>query len=106
MSTVNVLALIKVKPGAEDEAVALLTPVVEQSHREPGCVKYTLQRSTNDPQQFAIVEQWRSQADLDEHFLQPYVGSLMTDAADLLAEAPVIHFLTPCPLGDAGKGVL
>jgi quinol monooxygenase YgiN len=106
MSTVTVVALIKVKPGSEDAAVAVFEPVIAQTHEEAGCVKYTLQRSNADPQQLIMVEQWASQADLDAHFQKPYMGALFTDLADHLAEPPAIHFLTPHPVGESGKGVL
>ncbi len=105
-SSVTVVALVKVKPGAEDAAIAVLSPVVEQTHQESGCVKYALHRSAADPQQFVLVELWASQADLDAHFQQPYMGALFSELADHLAEPPAIHFLQPVPLGDDGKGVL
>lgn len=106
MSTVTVVALIKLKPGAEAAAIAVLEPIVEQTHAESGCLKYTLHRSTADPQQFVLIERWATQAALDAHFLEPYMGSLFTDVADHLAEPPSIHFLTPHPLGNAEKGAL
>ena len=106
MSTVTVVALIKVKPGSEDAVLALLSPVIEQTHQEEGCVKYALHRSAADAQLLVIVERWRSQADLDAHFQKPYMGELMTGVADHLAEPPVIHFLQPTPVGDAAKAEL
>jgi quinol monooxygenase YgiN len=106
MSTVTVVALVKVKPGSEEAATAVLTPVIEQTQQEEGCEKYALHRSTTDPQQFVLVERWASQADLDAHFQKPYVGELLTGLADHLAEPPAIHFLTPTPIGDGEKAAL
>lgn len=104
--TVTVVALVKVKPGSEDAVFAIFTPVIEQTHQEEGCVKYALQRSNTDPQQFVLVEKWASQADLDEHFAKPYMGQLFTDLTDHLAEPPAIHFLTPAPVGESEKAAL
>jgi len=106
MSTVTVVALVKVKPGSEEAAIAILSPVVEQTHQEEGCVKYALQRSKVDPQQFVLVEKWASQADLDAHFTKPYMGQLFTELADHLAEPPAIHFLDPTPVGESEKALL
>jgi quinol monooxygenase YgiN len=106
MSTVTVVALVKVKPGSEDAATAILTPVIEQTHEEAGCLKYALHRSNTDPQQFVLVERWAAQADLDAHFHKPYMGELFTALADHLAEPPAIHFLTPAPVGDSEKAAL
>lgn len=103
---VTVVALVKLRPGAEEAAVEVLRPVIEQTHDEEGCVKYALHRSTADPLQLVLVELWRSQADLDAHFQKPYMGELFTNLADHIAEAPAIHFLGPVPVGDAGKGLL
>ncbi len=108
MSTtqVTVVALIKLKPGAEETALAALRPVIDQTHQESGCVKYALHRSTVDPQQFVLVELWASQADLDAHFQKPYMGELLSGLAEHVSEPPAIHFLAPVPVGDATKGVL
>lgn len=106
MSPVTVVALIKVKPGSEPAALEAIAPVIAQTHAEGGCVTYALQQSNTDPQQFVVVEKWASQADLDAHFQQPYMGALFTDLADHLAEPPAIHFLTPVPVGDPVKGTL
>lgn len=104
--TVTVVALVKVRPGSEDAALAAVTGVIEQTHQEAGCLKYALHRSTTDAQQFVIVERWASQTDLDAHFQQPYMGRLFSDLADHLAEPPAIHFLTPTPVGDSTKATL
>lgn len=103
---VTVVALITVKPGSEDVALAALTPCAEQTHQESGCVKYALHRSTVDPQQFVLVELWESQADLDAHFQQPYMGELLSALADHVTEPPAIHFLAPVPIGDSPKAML
>jgi quinol monooxygenase YgiN len=103
---VTVVALIRVKPGSEDTALAALTPVAEQTHEERGCVKYALHRSTVDPQLFVLVELWASPADLDAHFLQPYMGELLSNLADHVTEPPAIHFLGPVPVGSSPKGTL
>ncbi len=106
MSKVTVVALVRIKPGSEETAIAVLQPVVEHTHLEEGCLTYALHRSATDPGQFVIVESWASQADLDAHFQMPYMGALFTDLADHLAEPPTIHFLGPVPLGDSPKTVL
>ncbi len=105
-SPVTVVALIRVSPGSEETALAALTPAAEQTYEEIGCVKYALHRSATDPQQFVIVELWASQADLDAHFQQPYMGELLSGLADHLAEPPAIHFLAAVPVGDSPKGTL
>lgn len=106
MSNVVVVATFKAKEGKVDEAIAALTPVIEQTHDEAGCLSYALHRDVNDPQTLVLVERWTSQVALESHFQQPYVAALGELAAELLAEPPRLNFTTPLPVGDDLKGSL
>lgn len=35
---------------------------------QPGCISYTFTVSLDDPEHFVIIEQWRDQAALEEHY--------------------------------------
>jgi len=96
---------MKVRPGEEERALEILQGVIAASHAEEGCVKYTLHRAGNEPGAFAIVERWRSQADLDAHFEQPHMAPI-AEALELLAEPPQILFCEPVLVGDQDKGSL
>lgn len=102
---VTVIATFTVKPEQEDEALAILRGVVEATHGEEGCVRYTLHRANNKPNTWSIVEQWRSQEDLDAHFTQPHMQP-MAEAVGMLAEPPTILFCEPVAVGDPEKGSL
>ena len=106
MDRVVVTATLTVKEGMEDRALEVLTPVVEGTHGEAGCLTYAVHRDNADPRTFVIVEHWTSQVALDNHFVQPHMVELATHAADLLDGPPVIRFCTPVALGDAVKGTL
>ena len=99
------IATMKVKPGDEERALEILRGVIAASHTEDGCVKYTLHRASNEPGAFAIVEKWRSQADLDSHFKEPHMAPI-ADALELLAEPPQILFCQPVAAGEPDKGSL
>ncbi|MBA3303699.1 MAG: antibiotic biosynthesis monooxygenase [Acidimicrobiia bacterium] len=105
MTTVTVVATVRVKAGREDEALEIMRSFVEPSHTEEGCVRYALHRDTSDPQRFVIVEVWRSQPDLDAHFTKPYMGNL-AKLTDMVEEPPSIWFLEPVSMGDTTKGTL
>ena len=102
---VTVIAVMKVKPDGEARALEILRGVIEASHGEEGCVKYSLHRAGNEPGVHCIVEKWRSQADLDAHFKQPHMAPI-AQALELLAEPPQIYFCEPVEVGDASKGLL
>ena len=105
MDEITVVAVARVKPEHEARALELLRGVIESSHAEEGCVKYTLHRSKNEPGTFSIVERWRSQADLDAHFGQPHMAP-MQEVFGYLDEPPTILFCEPMPTGDGAKGAL
>ncbi|HMX72560.1 MAG TPA: putative quinol monooxygenase [Solirubrobacterales bacterium] len=106
MSEVVVVAVLEVKEGRAEEAITAFTPVIEATHREPGCVSYALHQDNSDPNTLVLVERWKSQDDLNSHFTQPHMAEMGSLAADLLAGQPRIVFCSGIPKGDPGKGVL
>jgi quinol monooxygenase YgiN len=106
MSEVVVVAILTVKEGKREEAIAGITPVIEETHKEPGCISYALHQDNSDPDTLVLVERWKSQEDLDAHFTMPYMAELGTLAGEVLAEQPRIIFSTGLPAGDSAKGVL
>jgi quinol monooxygenase YgiN len=61
-----------VKPGREEEAVALFARLTEATCAEPGCRMYLAHRSTADPRKFFLYEQYDDQAALDAHRASPH----------------------------------
>lgn len=60
--------LLKVKDAANIEAVrGMLMRQGELSRQEPGCVRFEVYQSNNDPSRFFLNEWWESQAALDVH---------------------------------------
>src|SRR5687768_5608593 len=102
---VTVIATFTVKPEHADEAIGILKGIVAASHQEEGCLLYALHRANNRPNTWAIVEKWRSQADLDTHFAMPHMQPMAT-AAGMLAEPPTFLFCEPDPVGNQAKGAL
>jgi quinol monooxygenase YgiN len=102
---VTVIATMKVKPEDQERALEILEGVIAASHREEGCVRYTLHRATNQAGAFSIVEVWRSQGDLDAHFEKPHMAPI-AQAFEMLAEPPQILFCEPVAVGDEDKGSL
>jgi quinol monooxygenase YgiN len=56
-----------VRPGHEEEAVALFGKLTGATRAEPGCRMYLAHRSTVDPRKFFLYEQYDDQAALDAH---------------------------------------
>ena len=59
---------ITVKNLADVETIrGCLVELTHLSRAEPGCLRYEVYHSNNDPLKFEIVERWADQAALDEH---------------------------------------
>jgi len=104
---VVVVLPIKAAEGKGDEVIDAFTPCILETVQEEGCLKYALHRESTDPDSFVLVEQWRSQADLDDHLQKPHITALVEamSAPGLLAGAPTITFLSAVGLG-GDKGTL
>lgn len=62
MTQLNIIATITVKPEFQ-EAFKLVTG----SRAEPGCLRYELNQSIEDPNIYIVVERWQSQQAIDLH---------------------------------------
>lgn len=89
----TLIAFLRARPGVEDELGRRLSALVEPTRREPGCVAYQLHRSNSDAGLWVLYENWRSQADLDLHFQEPYLGDLLADLPGLLRQEMELHYM-------------
>jgi quinol monooxygenase YgiN len=59
---------LTVKDAADVPKVSeLLAEQARLSRQEPGCVRFEVYQSSNDPTRFLLTERWESQAALDAH---------------------------------------
>jgi quinol monooxygenase YgiN len=58
---------IRVRPGCEKPTVDTLSAIERQALSDAGRVNFGWFQDEQDPYQFTLFEQWRSQADLDQH---------------------------------------
>lgn len=101
-SEVVVIATVQVLPGHAEALIERFGEVIDGTHAEEGCLTYSLSQDQNDENRFAVIERWRSQADLDAHFTQPHMA-VMAGLADSLAGPPEVVFCRPLPHGLAEK---
>jgi quinol monooxygenase YgiN len=106
MSQVVVVAVVKAKQGSEAEVEQAFRTAIRKSHEEEGNVRYALHRSTSDPATFVMIEQWASQAALDQHFGAPHMAELMTSMGSHVEGGPTVVFAEALPEGDPSKGAL
>jgi quinol monooxygenase YgiN len=66
MIYLNVWLTVK-DPQQVDSLRQLMASAAELSRTEPGCVRFEVYQSRNDPKRFLLHERWESQAALDQH---------------------------------------
>ncbi len=106
MTELTVVARAKAKPGHEAELERELRAVVGLTHKEPGCLRYALHRSLEDPAVFMVIERWASKESLDQHFATSYVQALLKKLQDLPAAPPEIATFELLPAGQPDKGII
>ncbi|KUP04049.1 monooxygenase [Bacillus coahuilensis m2-6] len=65
-----ITAVLKSKPGREQELFQALKEVIEPSREEAGCLQYDLHQSSEDQRVFVFYERWK-----DEEAVQDHVAS-------------------------------
>lgn len=66
MICVNVILTVK-DPGDVDEIKSHLRQQGKLSRQEPGCLRFEVYHSKENPQVFILNERWESQSALDVH---------------------------------------
>ena len=66
MLYLNIWLTVK-DPANVDEVRGLLAEQARLSRQEPGCERFEVYQSNNDPVRFLLTERWQSQAALDTH---------------------------------------
>jgi quinol monooxygenase YgiN len=84
-----------IKPGHEDEAVALFGELTRLTRTEPGCRMYLAHRSSSDPRRFFLYEQYDDQAALDAHRAAPHFEQFAKGRLFPIIESRVPEFYLP-----------
>lgn len=95
----TVIATIRVKPGHEAAARAILHALIEPTLAEDGCVSYDLHQRQDQPDVFVFVETWTSKAALDAHLQTPHLKTAQAAMQPIEAAPPDIGLFTLIPRG-------
>lgn len=83
------VAVLKAKPGMEEELSELLKSFVAMIGDEDGTLTYSLHRAKKDPAQFMFYEVYKDKAALEYHGSTPHFQEIMgKKVAPFLAEKP------------------
>lgn len=91
IDSVRIVATVTGQPGKAAELKAMLLDLIAPTRAEAGCVSYQLLQNNSDPSDFVFVEEWTSDAAIDEHMASAHLRDVVTRAQSLLAKAPDIR---------------
>jgi quinol monooxygenase YgiN len=81
-----VVAVFRAAPGRLDDLEAELAALVIPTRAERGCLRYELNRATNEPDVLFFVEIWASQGAHEAHLGTPHIRHLLEVVDGLVAE--------------------
>ena len=91
---VGVIATLKIQEGKNaDFEKAFLGLAAKVKANEAGCNFYELHVSKSDPQEYKVLEQYASEADLAAHGQTDYFKEANMAMATLVAAAPQVEVL-------------
>lgn len=84
------IARLKVREDAIEEAKQAAFEIVADSRAEEGCVNYDVHQAIDDPTVFIWHETWKSKAAIEEHFKTDFFKRFSTKVEKLAVESPQI----------------
>lgn len=84
-----VVAVFRARPETAGALLPMLESMVSPTRAEPGCERYDLYRSVDDPSVFFFYEVWRRESDHRRHLGTPHVRRFLEAAPSLLDGAIV-----------------
>ena len=104
MSEVVVVASFVAQAGKEEATEKFLWDLLEETHAEPGCLLYALNRGLEDPRRLVYVERWESLPLLQKHLASEHIQTALSKVPDFCAQDPDIVYYEEVPGGDTDKG--
>lgn len=92
--TLTLIAGFTAEPGQEQTLRDALNAMVEPSLAEYGCLAYHPYTDPNRPGRMIIVEEWTSEAALENHFSLPHFKQISAILDEILAEPFTLRRLT------------
>ncbi len=86
------------KEDKVDELIAAMHPLMEPTHKEPGCIRYELNQRQDDSRWITYVEKWTDKKAFDEHCAMSYITHFFNDVQPGLVEhfeVKLYHELLP-----------
>jgi quinol monooxygenase YgiN len=91
VATVKVVTRVVAQADKAEEVRDLLMSLVEPTRGEPGCLGYELLQNRGDPKDFAVIQEWESDAALEAHFDAEHFKAAARDLTQRIDQVPDIR---------------
>lgn len=92
---VTIIATLHARAGQEEALATRMRAMALDTRREAGCILYDLQRSSDDPREFIMVEYWADAQALALHDASAHMAALRADLPALLERPVAVRRYTP-----------
>jgi quinol monooxygenase YgiN len=89
-----VVGRVRTDASKRDELVGIGQRVAAASRAEPGCIRYQVCQDTENEDEFVFVEEWESEAALQQHFASPHIAEFMAAVPGAIVGPPEVKFHT------------
>lgn len=72
VTMINVIVILEIDPARVDEFLEVITFNAAESVKEPGCTRFEVNRQFEQPNLFALSEQYVDQAAMETHYQTPH----------------------------------
>lgn len=79
-----------IKKDKIENFLAAITPLIESSRIEVGCLDYHLYESFEEPGHFIMIEHWENQEAINEHNKNPLLLNLLKNIPAYRGKQPTI----------------
>lgn len=87
---ISVVAIFHVKSGSEETVENLFRSVIDTTLGEEGCIRYQLNRDSENQSRFVWTEEWESQSLLELHLNAPHITKLFADITPFIEQSEII----------------
>ena len=88
----TVIARLTIKKEAVENFVQFAKKIVEETHKEAGCITYILYKNSfGQEAQFIFYEEYKDQSALDYHNKSEYLKQFLSQITPILAGPPIVE---------------
>ena len=82
---ISIVAKFMLKEGKELLFIDLIKELIKDSLAEDGCIEYALQKHTDKPLTYCLIEKWKDAAAVEFHNSTPHFTTIVPKIVEIAA---------------------